>query len=67
MYSNAKYLTELCDQPDGKKIVKTVAINVDINGSKYLVPLDYSNTDYANIMKLVEEGKLVIAPAEETE
>jgi hypothetical protein len=28
------------------------------------VPLDEANTDYKNIMALVAEGKLVIAPSE---
>jgi hypothetical protein len=27
------------------------------------VPLDPANADYANIMRLVDEGKLVIEPA----
>jgi hypothetical protein len=29
------------------------------------VPIDLANTDYANIMQLVAEGKLTIAPADE--
>jgi hypothetical protein len=39
-------------------------IRVDINGVTSFVPLDPANTDYANIMQLVAEGKLTIAPAE---
>jgi len=39
-------------------------IRVDINGETSFVPLDPENTDYANIMALVAEGKLVIQPAE---
>ena len=39
-------------------------IRVDINGVTSFVPLDPANTDYANIMALVDEGKLTIAPAE---
>jgi len=27
------------------------------------IPVDPANSDYANIMRLVEEGKLTIAPA----
>lgn len=57
MYENAKWIESI-----GKKTI----IRVDINGVTSFVPLDPANTDYANIMKLVEEGKLVIAPAEET-
>ena len=40
-------------------------IVVDIDDITSFVPLDPANTDYANIMKLVEEGKLVIQPADE--
>ena len=54
-YSNAQYLA-----PDG--IV--TCIRVDINGVTSFVPLDPANTDYQNMMKLVAEGKLVIAPAD---
>jgi hypothetical protein len=39
-------------------------IRVDINGITSFVPLNPSNTDYANIMALVAEGKLTIAEAE---
>lgn len=38
-------------------------IKVDINGVTSFVPLDQENGDYQNIMRLVEEGKLVIQPA----
>ena len=38
-------------------------IKVEINGFESCVPLDPSNTDYINIMKLVQEGKLTITPA----
>jgi hypothetical protein len=56
MYTNAQYMA-----------VNGVnnAIRVDINGVTSFVPLDPANTDYANIMALVEEGKLTIAPADE--
>ena len=57
MYSNAQWY-----DMNGQH----VSIRVDINGVTSFVPLDPANTDYQNIMKLVEEGKLVIAPAEET-
>ena len=40
------------------------SIRVDINGATSFVPLDPANSDYANIMRLVDEGKLVIAPAD---
>lgn len=59
MYENAKYIKENLTN-------KVNTISADINGITSFVPLDPANTDYTNIMKLVEEGKLVIAPAEET-
>jgi len=57
MYSNAQYVrNELTGQIN--------TISVDINGVPSLVPIDPANTDYQNIMTLVAEGKLTIAPAE---
>jgi len=53
MYTNAQYSGN-----------PTISIRVDINGVNSFVPLDPANTDYANIMQLVAEGKLTIAPAE---
>jgi hypothetical protein len=38
-------------------------IRVDIYGITSFVPIDPANTDYANMMVLVSEGQLVIAPA----
>ena len=52
MYTNAQYSGN-----------PTISIRVDINGVTSFVPLDPANTDYANIMALVAEGKLTIAPA----
>ncbi len=60
MYSNAQYVNGLDGTPN--------AIRVDINGEPSLVPLDPANTDYANLMELEREGKIVIQPADgETE
>jgi len=56
MYTNAQYVAF-----NG---VDT-GIRVDINGVTSLVPLDPANTDYANIMALVDAGELTIAPADE--
>jgi hypothetical protein len=64
MYENAQYDAEYVDQPDGGKVYQNVGIIVYINGAKSYVPLDPANTDYANMMQLVAEGKLVIAPAD---
>jgi hypothetical protein len=56
MYTNAQYIA---DQYSG--IV--ISISVEIDGVPSFVPIDPANTDYANMMVLVAEGKLVIAPA----
>ena len=40
-----------------------LSISVEIGGVLWSVPLDPANTDYINIMALVQEGKLTIAPA----
>jgi len=53
MYTNAQYSGN-----------PTMCIRVDINGLGCFVPLDPANTDYANIMALVNAGELTIAPAE---
>ena len=39
------------------------SIRVDINDVTSYVPIDPTNADYQNIMLLVSEGKLTIAPA----
>lgn len=56
MYTNPQYYTDMSRNPIG--------IRVDINGVTSFVPLDPANTDYENIMKLVDEGQLVIQPAD---
>jgi hypothetical protein len=58
MYTNAQYYNNTLtgQSPAG--------IRCDINGVTSFVPLDPANTDYQNIMQLVAEGKLTIAPAE---
>jgi hypothetical protein len=55
MYTNAQYYNGL----DGKE----AGIKVDINGITSFVPLDPANTDYQQIMALVANGQLTIAPA----
>lgn len=57
MYENARYIAV----PAGSE---PRAIFVYKNGVPCSVPIDPDNTDYQNIMQLVAEGKLVIAPAE---
>ena len=57
MYENAQYIN---DYFSGQQ----TSIRVDINGALSFVPCDPSNTDYANLMELAREGKIVIAPAE---
>ena len=56
MYENAQWIEQ-----SGQYMM----IRVDINGVTSFVPLDEANTDYQLVMKLVEDGELVIAPAEE--
>ena len=41
------------------------SISVDINDMPSFVPIDPANTDYANIMQLVESSDLIIKPADE--
>ena len=60
MYSNPRYYKIKGINGD----TVTENLEVEINGITSFVPKDLENTDYANIMKLVEEGKLTIAPAE---
>ena len=55
MYSNAQWIDQ-----NGQHVM----ISVDINGVPSYVPCDPANTDYANMMQLVAEGKLVIQPAD---
>ena len=54
MHTNAQYIAY-----NGTN----TGIRCDINGVTSFVPIDPANTDYANIMQLVAEGKLTIAPA----
>jgi hypothetical protein len=55
-YTNAQYYCILG--------TSTIAgIKVDIDGVPSFVPIDPANTDYANMMVLVSEGQIVIAPA----
>jgi hypothetical protein len=56
MYTNAQY-TALNGTNTG--------IRCNINGVTSFVPLDPANTDYQNIMQLVDAGELTIAPADE--
>jgi len=58
-YTNAKYVSGIFGQEPS-------TIQVDINGVLSFVPMADDNTDYQNIMILVAEGKLVIAPADGT-
>jgi hypothetical protein len=55
-YTNAQYYCIL-----GTSTIVGVKVNID--GVLSFVPIDSANTDYSNMMVLVAEGKLVIAPA----
>jgi len=39
---------------------KNQTIKVNAGGTIYFIPTDPNNTDYAELMKLVEEGKITI-------
>lgn len=56
MYKNAQYIED--------KNGVQYCIQVQIGDVISLVPINPANTDYANIMALVEAGELTIAPAE---
>ena len=59
-YTNAQYIkNSLTGSVD--------SISVDINGVPWTVPICPGNADYDNMMLLVSEGQLVIAPAESQE
>lgn len=55
-YTNAQYIKDIYSGV-------VTCIFVEINGVQSWVPLDPANADYANMMLLVSEGQLVIAPA----
>lgn len=57
MYKKAQYVND----PFTNKIY---CIKVSINGITSFVPLDPANTDYQNIMRLVEANELQIADPE---
>ena len=60
MYEKIQYYTDILTK-------EFIGIRIENKGVTSFVPLDPANTDYTNIMKLVEEGKLVIAePDSET-
>ena len=51
---NAKYVKAPLDNPDNKN----TAIKATINGVESWIPMDESNTDFAEILKLIAEGSL---------
>ena len=58
MYTNAQYMKNLNGDIE--------FIRCEINSEIWFIPVDESSFRYVAIMKLVEENKLTIAPAEET-
>jgi hypothetical protein len=60
MYKNPQYI-------NGPSTDVPSCIRVEINGATLFVPLDPANTDYQLVMKLVEDGELIIAEPENTE
>lgn len=57
---NAKYVKAPLDNPDNKN----TAIKATINGVESWIPMDESNTDFAEILKLIAEGSLTIEDAD---
>ncbi len=57
MYKNAKYYKDIMGNIAG--------IQLEINDVISCVPINSDNTDYTNIMKLVEVGDLIIASADD--
>jgi len=55
MYENAQYQNAFGVGP--------VSISVYKDGQQYIVPIDPANTDYQNIMALVEANELFILQA----
>jgi len=58
-YTNAQYFYAF-------GTTKIAGIKVNIHNVSSFVPIDPANTDYSNIMQLVESGDLIIKPAEES-
>ena len=57
-YTNAKYIAN--------PFTRTVdSISVDIHGVPWTVPICPGNTDYDNMMQLVESSDLIIKSADE--
>ena len=54
---NAQYVVDIFTN-------ENTAINCQINGEYYSVPLDPDNSDYAEIMRQVEAGDLTIEDAD---
>ena len=53
----AKYLNDISGE--------LIAIRADIGGRTCVVPLDPTNSDYAEIMRQVEAGELTIQDADD--
>jgi hypothetical protein len=54
---NAQYVSDIFSN-------ENTAINCQINGEYYSVPLDPNNSDYAEILRQVAAGTLTIADAD---
>jgi len=61
IYHNAIYIYGAFD-----KEITSIRVNLGDTENVTFIPIDQNNAMYAEIMKLVEEGKLTITPAEES-
>ena len=57
---NAKYVKAPLNNPDNQN----TGVKATINGVKSWVPMDKDNTDYAEILRQVAAGELIIADAD---
>ena len=60
-YNNAIYIYGAFD-----KEITSIRVNLCDTEDVTFIPIDQNNAMYAEIMKLVEENKLTIIPAEES-
>ena len=68
--TNVKFVAQINFDPNAQVKFsngENIRLLATINGIEKCVPLDPANRDYAEIMRQVEAGTLVIEPADEPE
>ena len=61
---SAKYLRSKIVDENVSTSTDNIGIIATIDGKSWTVPLDLANSDYAEIMRQVDEGELTIEEAE---